>query len=98
MPHSLSSENKSKWKLRDLIVTPLVIFAVYAMAYAARPYVADQVTGRYYFPALSLKIIGAIALGFCISSIMAAEILLPITRTGKSSHLGGVYGVAGPRL
>lgn len=50
-------------ELRDFVVTPLVIFAVYAFAYAVRPYVTDSVTRRYYFPALTLKIIGAIALG-----------------------------------
>lgn len=50
-------------ELRDLIVTPIVIFIVYAIAYAVRPYVADAVSSRYYFSALTLKIIGAIALG-----------------------------------
>ena len=51
-------------ELRDLIVTPIVIILTYAAAYVIRPHVSDSVTRRYFFPALSLKIAGAIALGF----------------------------------
>jgi hypothetical protein len=50
-------------ELRDFIVTPLVIFAVLAIAYVVRPYVTDPVNRRYYFPAIILKILGAICLG-----------------------------------
>lgn len=38
--------------------------AVYVAAYIVRPRVTDAVNRRYYFPALTLKIVGAIALGF----------------------------------
>lgn len=51
-------------ELRDLIVTPLVVAVVYLAAYLIRPYVTDQITRRYFFPALSLRIIGALAVGF----------------------------------
>ena len=51
-------------ELRDLIVTPLVIFGVYALAYAIRPWVTDDVNRRYFFPALTLRIVGALAVGF----------------------------------
>ncbi len=50
-------------ELRDLIVTPAVAMLVYLMAYLIRPYVTDAVNRKYFFPALSVKIIGAIALG-----------------------------------
>jgi hypothetical protein len=50
-------------ELRDFIVTPVVIFLVYTAAYIARPYLADKTTARYYFPALTVKIIGAISIG-----------------------------------
>jgi hypothetical protein len=50
-------------EIRDLIVTPLLIFVVYATAYFIRPYVTDAINYRYYFPALTLKLFGAIALG-----------------------------------
>src|SRR6187549_3092804 len=51
-------------ELRDLIVTPCYIFFVYFALYLARPYLCDQNNHRYYFPALTLKIIGALAVGF----------------------------------
>lgn len=51
-------------ELRDLIVTPLVIVGVYLAAYLARPYVTDGITKKYFLPALSLRILGALAVGF----------------------------------
>lgn len=51
-------------ELRDLIVTPLLLIVVYVGAYFIRPRVTDSITGRYFFPALTVKILGAIALGF----------------------------------
>ena len=50
-------------ELRDLIVTPVVVILVYILAYLIRPYVTDIINRRYFLPALSVKIIGAIALG-----------------------------------
>lgn len=50
-------------ELRDLIVTPVFIFLVYTVAYIARPYLVDRTTVRYYLPALTVKIVGAIAIG-----------------------------------
>jgi hypothetical protein len=51
-------------ELRDLIVTPIVIIAVYVVAYLIRPRVTDAVTRRYFFPALTVRIVGALAVGF----------------------------------
>lgn len=51
-------------ELRDLIVTPLLLIVVYAAAYFIKPHVTDSITGRYFFPGLTVKILGAIALGF----------------------------------
>ncbi len=50
-------------ELRDFIVTPLIILLVYAVAYLVRSRVTDPVNRSYFFPALSLKILGALALG-----------------------------------
>ncbi len=49
---------------RDFIVTPIIIFLVYVGAYLVRPYVTDTINRRYFFPALTVRIIGALALGF----------------------------------
>jgi hypothetical protein len=51
-------------ELRDFIVTPIVLLMVYALAYWIRPRFTDINTRRYFIPALTVKIIGAIAVGF----------------------------------
>jgi len=51
-------------ELRDFIVTPIIILVVVLIAYTVRKRVTDPVTMRYYYPALMLKIFGAIAVGF----------------------------------
>lgn len=51
-------------ELRDIIVTPLLIIFIYCMAYVIRPRVTNVITRRYFFPALTVKIFGALALGF----------------------------------
>lgn len=50
--------------LRDFIVTPILILLVYAVAWYIRPRLSDAVTWRYFLPALTVKIIGALAVGF----------------------------------
>lgn len=50
-------------EIRDLVVTPVTIILVYVMAFLVRPSVTDAVNRKYFIPALTLKIIGAIALG-----------------------------------
>jgi hypothetical protein len=49
---------------RDLVVTPLLIILIMAVGYFIRPSVTDSVTRIYFLPALMLKIIAAIILGF----------------------------------
>ena len=51
-------------EIRDVIVTPVVILAVLFVAYFIRPRVTDDLTRKYFLPALVLKIFGAIVLGF----------------------------------
>lgn len=51
-------------ELRDLVVTPIWLIIIYVLAYVIRPYVTDQVNRRYFFPALTIKTIGALAVGF----------------------------------
>ncbi|MEI9917915.1 MAG: hypothetical protein WDO14_03825 [Bacteroidota bacterium] len=59
--------------LRDFIVTPFVIMAVYAIAYVLRRRLCDSVTYRYYFPALTVKIVGALAVGFIYQFYYSGE-------------------------
>ena len=51
-------------ELRDLIVTPIILFAVYVLAYLIRPMATDGTNRKYFFPALTVRIIGALAIGF----------------------------------
>lgn len=51
-------------ELRDLIVTPLLLLVVYTVAYMVRSRVTDPVTRVYFIPALTVRIIGALAVGF----------------------------------
>jgi hypothetical protein len=51
-------------ELRDLIVTPIVIILVYVVAYLVRPYCTDHITRKYFMPGLTVRIIGALAVGF----------------------------------
>ncbi|MDZ7647537.1 MAG: hypothetical protein U5K54_10385 [Cytophagales bacterium] len=51
-------------ELRDLIVTPIILFLIYGVAFGIRSSVTDEVNRVYFIPALTVKIIGALALGF----------------------------------
>ncbi len=51
-------------ELRDIIVTPIIIILIYGVAYVIRASVTDEVNRGYFIPALTVKIIGALALGF----------------------------------
>jgi hypothetical protein len=51
-------------ELRDLLVTPILLILLYLVAYLIRPYLTDSINRRYFFPALTVKVIGAISLGF----------------------------------
>ncbi len=50
-------------ELRDFIVTPILLMVICVASYIIRPLVTDAVNRAYFFPALWLKIIGAISIG-----------------------------------
>lgn len=49
---------------KDFIVTPFVLLIIYVVAYLVRPKFTDNVTKRYFIPGLTVKIFGALAVGF----------------------------------
>lgn len=49
---------------KDFIVTPIVLIVVYALAYIIRGRVTDDVNRRYFIPGLTVRILGALAVGF----------------------------------
>lgn len=50
-------------EIKDFFITPIVLSIIYAVAYFIRPLVTTESTKRYYIPGLTIKIIGAIAVG-----------------------------------
>ncbi|WP_026462934.1 hypothetical protein [Adhaeribacter aquaticus] len=50
-------------ELKDLFLTPIYLIILYGVAYWLRPKCTDKVTKKYFIPALTVKFIGAIALG-----------------------------------
>ena len=50
-------------ELSDLFLGPLYAGILYLIAYAVRPAVTNKYTRPYFIPALTLKFVGAVALG-----------------------------------
>ena len=50
-------------EIKDLIIAPIVAIVIYGIAILVRPWVTYEENKKYYLPALSLKLIGAILLG-----------------------------------
>jgi len=50
-------------EFKDLFLTPVYLLILYGIAFAVRPSVTNIYTKKYFIPALSLKFIGAIAVG-----------------------------------
>lgn len=51
-------------ELRDFIVTPILLVVIFLIGFLIRPHATDLNTRKYFFPALMVKIIGALAVGF----------------------------------
>jgi hypothetical protein len=51
-------------EIRDLLITPIWFILILVLAYFIRFRVTDSVIKRYFMPALLVKMIGALALGF----------------------------------
>ncbi|MGI4743448.1 MAG: hypothetical protein ACRYG7_50495 [Janthinobacterium lividum] len=50
-------------ELSDLFLTPIYLGVFYGIAFAIRPSMTNRFTKKYFIPALTLKFIGALALG-----------------------------------
>jgi hypothetical protein len=51
-------------EIKDFFITPVFIIIVYALAFFIRPFVTEKSNKRYFIPGLTLKIFGAMAVGF----------------------------------
>lgn len=50
-------------EFKDLLLTPLYLLFIYGIAYYVRPRVTNKANKKYFIPALTIKILGAIAVG-----------------------------------
>jgi hypothetical protein len=50
-------------ELKDLLLTPLYLGLIYALAFAVQGQVTNVYTRKYFIPALTVKLVGAITLG-----------------------------------
>lgn len=76
-------------ELKDLYITPFYLAIIYIIAYSLRSSVTNVYTKKYFIPALSVKIIGAIALGILYHTLYGGD-------TNNYYHQAGiVYGAFG---
>lgn len=50
--------------IQDLLITPVWLGIIYLIAYLLRPALTDRNTRRYFIPGLTVKLVGALAVGF----------------------------------
>jgi hypothetical protein len=60
-------------ELKDLYITPIYLLIIYLIAYQVRPAVTNIYTRKYFIPALTVKIIGAIALGILYHTLYGGD-------------------------
>lgn len=59
--------------LNDLLLTPIYLGILYAVAYAIRGSVTNVYTKKYFIPALTAKVIGALVLGILYHTIYGGD-------------------------
>ncbi|GAB3579765.1 hypothetical protein [Hymenobacter daeguensis] len=60
-------------ELKDLYITPFYLAIIYLIAYSLRASVTNVYTRKYFIPALSVKLIGAIALGILYHTLYGGD-------------------------
>ena len=51
-------------QVKDFIITPVLLIVIYFAAYLLKPFFTNKLTQEYFIPGLTVKIIGALAVGF----------------------------------
>ncbi|HEX8349287.1 MAG TPA: hypothetical protein VF598_04955 [Hymenobacter sp.] len=60
-------------EIKDLYITPFYLAIIYLIAYGVRSSVTNVYTKKYFIPALSVKLIGAIALGILYHTLYGGD-------------------------
>ena len=85
-------------ELKDLYITPFYLAIIYLVAYQIRPAVTNVYTRKYFIPALTVKIIGAIALGILYHTLYAGDTNNYYAQAGVVYHAFGDSFAAGLEL
>ena len=60
-------------ELKDLYITPFYLAIIYIVAYGLRASVTNVYTKKYFIPALTVKVVGAIALGILYHTLYGGD-------------------------
>ena len=85
-------------ELKDLYITPFYLAIIYLIAYGVRSSVTNVYTKKYFIPALSVKVIGAIALGILYHTLYAGDTNNYYHQAGIVYHAFGDSFAAGWEL
>ena len=85
-------------ELKDLFITPFYLAIIYAIAYGLRSSVTNVYTKKYFIPALTVKIVGAIALGILYHTLYGGDTNNYYRQAGIVYHAFGDSFAAGLEL
>ncbi|MBD2766408.1 hypothetical protein IC235_00710 [Hymenobacter sp. BT664] len=60
-------------EIKDLYISPVYLIIIYLIAYGVRSSVTNVYTKKYFIPALSVKLLGAIALGILYHTVYGGD-------------------------
>ncbi|OGX83981.1 hypothetical protein [Hymenobacter glacialis] len=85
-------------ELKDLYITPFYLAIIYIVAYQLRPAVTNVYTKKYFIPALTVKVVGAIALGVLYHTLYGGDTNNYYRQAGIVYHAFGDSFAAGWEL
>ena len=85
-------------ELKDLYITPFYLAIIYLIAYGIRSSVTNVYTKKYFIPALSVKVIGAITLGILYHTLYGGDTNNYYKQAGIVYHAFGDSFAAGWEL
>ena len=84
--------------LSDLFITPVYLLFIYGAAFGVRSSVTNVYTKRYFIPALTVKLVGAIALGILYHTLYGGDTNSYYHQAGIVYHAFGDSFAAGWEL
>ncbi|MDB5234309.1 MAG: hypothetical protein JWR44_1302 [Hymenobacter sp.] len=85
-------------ELKDLYITPIYLVIIYIIAYGVRGSVTNVYTRKFFIPALTVKVVGAIALGILYHTLYGGDTNNYYKQAGVVYHAFGDSFSAGWEL